>query len=184
MAGNSETMERRGRGWRPYMWGGAVALLLLPLIAMQFTSEVVWGPVDFLAMGVMLGLLCLGFDLLARQSGSLSYRLGAGSAVLGCFLLVWVNLAVGFIGEEYNPANLMFLALLATFVVGAFVTRMKAAGMARLMFAMAAIQGAIAVIALVIGETDMRGILLGTGMFLFIWLLSALLFRKAAADAA
>ena len=182
MAGNSNTIEPHKRGWRPYMWGGAVALLLLPLIAMQFTSEVVWGPFDFLVMGVMLAAVCFGFDLLARQSGRFPYRVGAAVAVLGCFLLVWVNLAVGFIGEEYNPANLMFAALLATFFVGAFVTRMKAAGMARLMFAMAAIQGAIAIIALAIGETDTRGIAIGTAIFLPIWLLSALLFRKAAAD--
>jgi hypothetical protein len=181
MAGNSGTMDgRRGRRWRPYMWGGAVALLLLPLIAMQFTSEVVWGPADFIVMGGMLGLLCFGFDLLARQSGSLSYRLGAASAVLGCFLLVWVNLAVGFIGEEFNPANLMFLALLAAFVIGAVMARLKASGMARVMLVMAAIQGAIAIVAFGIGETDTRGIVLGTGMFLVIWLVSALLFRKAA----
>lgn len=181
MAGNSGVADgARGRGWRPYMWGGAVALLLLPLIAMQFTSEVVWGPADFIVMGGMLALLCFGFDLLARQSGRLSYRLGAASAVLGCFLLVWVNLAVGFIGEEYNPANLMFVAVLATFIIGAFMARLRAAQMARVMLVMAAIQGAIAIIAFAIGETDTRGILLGTGMFLFIWLVSALLFRRAA----
>ena len=119
------------------MWGGAVALLLLPLVAMQFTSEVNWTVADFVVMGVMLGSVCLGFDLLARQSGRTSYRLAAAVAVLGCFLLVWVNLAVGFIGDEDNPLNLVFLALLAAFLIGAFLTRMKAAGMTRLMFGMA-----------------------------------------------
>jgi len=162
------------------MWGGAVALLLLPLIAMQFTSEVDWGPVDFTIMGVMLGMVCLGFDLLARQSARLSYRLGAAAAVLGCFLLIWVNLAVGFVGDPDNGFNLIFLSILATFFIGAFWSRLKAAAMVRVMLAMAGLQALIGIGAFVSGQTDIRGIVLGTGMFVFIWLVSALLFRKAA----
>ena len=184
MAGNSQGIDNRGRGWRPYMWGGAVALLMLPLIAMQFTKDVDWGPLDFAIMGVMLGGLCLGFDLLARQSSALSYRLGAAVAVLGCFLLVWVNLAVGFVGDEDNGFNLIFLAVLATFIAGAFWARMKAPAMAKVMLATAGLQALVGIGAFVSGEPDTRGILLGTGMFLFLWLVSALLFRKAAADPA
>ena len=35
------------------------------------------------------------------------------------FLLVWVNIAVGFLGNENNPANLMFFGLLGLTLVGA-----------------------------------------------------------------
>ena len=181
MAGNEASVDGRGgRGWRPYMWGGAVAILLLPLIAMQFTSEVDWGPVDFAIVGVMLGSVCLGFDLLARQSARLSYRLGAAVAVLGCFLLILVNLAVGFVGDEDNVFNFVFLLVLATFFIGAFRSRLRAAPMVNVMLAMAGLQALIGVGAFVSGEPDIRGIVLGTVMFLFLWLVSALLFRKAA----
>ena len=183
MTGNSESIGKQSRrGWRPYMWGGAVALLLLPLVAMQFTREVNWGPLDFAIMGAMLGLVCLGFDLLARQSAKLSYRLGAALAVLACFLLIWVNLAVGFIGDEDNPLNLVFLSVIATFVAGAFWARLQAATMVKLMLAIAGLQALIGIGAFVAGEPDTRGILLGTGMFVFLWLVSALLFDKAARD--
>ena len=40
--------------WRPAMWGGAALLLLLPLVAMQFTREVIWDAADFAIFGTML----------------------------------------------------------------------------------------------------------------------------------
>ena len=49
---------RRWKGWRIAMWGTAAFLLLLPAVAMQFTSEVDWGPGDFMVMGVMLLTAC------------------------------------------------------------------------------------------------------------------------------
>lgn len=184
MASESHGIGNRKRGWRPFMWSGAVALQLLPLIAMQVTSEVDWGPLDFAIMGVMLGGLCLGFDLLARQSGKLSYRIGAALAVLSCFLLVWVNLAVGFIGDEDNGLNLIFLAVIATFIIGAFLVRLKADAMVKVMLVTAGLQALIGIGAYVAGEPDTRGITLGTGMFLFLWLASAGMFHKAASEPA
>jgi len=43
MAKNTENGGgRRGNRWRIAIWGSAAFLLLLPLVAMQFTGEVVW----------------------------------------------------------------------------------------------------------------------------------------------
>ena len=49
----------QGDLWRLFrwvMWGGAALLLALPLVAMQFTSEVNWTASDFVVMGAMLGI--------------------------------------------------------------------------------------------------------------------------------
>ena len=76
-------------------WGTLIALLMVPAIAMQFSSEVNWGPGDFVVIGGMLVLLGLGIEFAFAQGRSLGARLAlAGLAVLA-FLLVWVELAVG-----------------------------------------------------------------------------------------
>jgi hypothetical protein len=70
-------------------------LLLLPLIAMQFTKEVNWTLSDFVIAGVLLfgtGLLC---ELAIRKIRNTNYRIAAIIAILLVLLLVWAELAVG-----------------------------------------------------------------------------------------
>jgi hypothetical protein len=40
--GTSDGSGRRGSRWRLAIWGTAALILLLPLLAMQFTDEVAW----------------------------------------------------------------------------------------------------------------------------------------------
>jgi len=94
MAGQMEMRARGGNGWRIAMWGGAAGLLLIPAIAMQLTSEVTWGPEDFITMGVMLALACGAFELARRTIRGTGGRAIAALAILGIFLLVWAELAV------------------------------------------------------------------------------------------
>jgi len=70
-------------------------LLLLPLIAMQFTKEVNWTLSDFVVAGVLLfgtGLIC---ELAIRKIKNTKYRIVTIIAVLLVLLLVWAELAVG-----------------------------------------------------------------------------------------
>ena len=81
------------------MIGGALVLLLLPLIAMQFTDEVVWTGTDFLIMGFMLLGLALMIEIILRKVSKPAIK---GLLVFGAvllFLLVWVELAVGIFGS-------------------------------------------------------------------------------------
>lgn len=151
-------------------------ILLLPLIAMRFTDEVVWDLADFAVAGVLLIGAGLTFELIARKAGSFTYRAAVGIAVAAALLLIWVNLAVGIIGNEGNPANLMYLGVLAVGIAGAVVTRFQPHGMARALFAMALAQVLIAVIALItgLGQTFVM-----TGFFVALWLASAWLFRRS-----
>jgi hypothetical protein len=166
------------------MWAAAALLLGIPAIAMQFTSEVDWTASDFIVMGIMLGTAFGTFDLASRMSGSITYRTGVGVAVLASFLLVWINLAVGIIGSEDNPANLMFGVVLIVALVGSLVARFQAAGMSRTMVVTAAVQAGIGIIALVgnlgagkpIWPADIVALTL---FFTAMWLGSAWLFRLA-----
>ena len=187
MASNPElAATRRGNRWRWAIWGTAAALLLLPLIAMQFGAEGVdWGPEDFIVMGAMLGLACGAYELVTRLPGGRAYRAGFALAIFGCFFLVWINLAVGIIGSEDNPANQMYLAVLGIVIIGAVAVRGRAKGMMAVTALAAVAQVTIAAIALA-GNLGADGIgwprdVIGcTGIFVALWLGSAGLFRMAA----
>src|SRR5918992_4367323 len=126
MAGNAETGGgRRGRFWRIAPWVIAALILLLPLLAMQFTDEVVWDGADFAVIGAMLFGACGACELTARMTGNIAYRAAVGVAVAAAFILVWMNLAVGIIGSEDNPANLMYGGVLAVGIVGAIIARLQ-----------------------------------------------------------
>ncbi|WP_439882028.1 hypothetical protein ACSX1A_02475 [Pontibacter sp. MBLB2868] len=76
-------------------------LLLIPLVAMQFTNEVDWGPFDFIVMGILLlgtGLAC---EFVLRRVRNKEYRLFIIGAILVALFLVWAELAVGIFGTPF-----------------------------------------------------------------------------------
>ena len=177
-SGMREDVERRNHTWRLATWGGAACLLLLPLVAMQWFpgSGVDWTLADFVVMGALLSIACGACELVWRAPGRF-YQAAAGLAILTGFLTVWVNLAVGMIGDEGNPYNLLFAGVLAIAVFGAAFARRQPRGMALAMAGTALAQAAVAGVALAAG-VDILGALC-SGAFAAPWLLSALLFELA-----
>ena len=180
--------RHRGR-WRIATWALVTALILLvPLVAMQFTEEVDWDLFDFVAMGALLFGTGLAYELVATKASPSAYRAAIGVAIAAAFLLVWVNGAVGMIGNEANPANLMYFGVLATGIIGALIVRFQPEGMARTLFVTALAQALVPVIALVIrppqlaswGATGVLGVFVLNTFFVMLFVISALLFRKAA----
>jgi hypothetical protein len=181
MARNMEhgSARRRNR-WSLAIWGTAAGLLLLPAIAMRFPdSGVDWDARDFIVMGVMFSIACGSYELATRLSDSVAYRAAAGIAIVTGFLTVWVNLAVGMLGSEQNPANLLFGGVLAIGLIGALVARFRPRGLVRAMQVTAAAQGVMAMYALFGGYAEVT---LHIGFFVIPWLLSAQLFKKAARE--
>ena len=169
--------------YRPYRLLLVVSLLLLiPLISMQFSQDVVWAPFDFAVAFVLLFGAGLTYQLVSRRRADTRYRFAVGAGVGAALLLVWVNLAVGLIGNEEDPRNLMYAGVLAVATVGAALSRLKPRGLAYAMFATAiwiVLVGAIGLF----NETETREIVktLGvTGFFAALFLGSGLLFRSAA----
>jgi hypothetical protein len=174
----------RGNGLRAYIWGGAAALLLLPAVAMQWfpASGVNWTASDFIVMGVLLAILCGLYEFGAWLSGNIAYRAGFGLAALTGFLTIWVNLAVGILGDEDGTLNLMFAGVLFIAAAGALAAGLKPRGMAWAMSAAAAAQLAAVGVAMALGGYHARELTF-TAMFALPWLASATLFRKADTDA-
>lgn len=172
--------------WRLVGWGVAVAVILMPLVAMKLQVEGVnWTLSDFIFAGVLIGGTGLLYELAVRASGSWAYRGGVALALAAGFLTTWVNLAVGIIGNEDNPVNLVFFIVIALAVAGAIVARGKAEPMARTMTVAAVAQAFIGVIVLIYGIGAMEPpppIMLFALIEIFaaMWLGSALLFRRAA----
>ena len=163
----------------------ATLIMLLPLLAMQFTNEVDWKPADFAVAWVLLVAAGFAYKLATGKTGNIAYRAAVSVAVLAVLLLVWVNLAVGIIGSGNNPANLMYVGVIAVGVIGAVIARLRPHGMVQTLQAMAIVQMAIAGIALVMGLGQSSGssvseILGINGFFAALFLGSAWLFRFAA----
>ncbi|MEK7348123.1 MAG: hypothetical protein AABZ94_04565 [Candidatus Eisenbacteria bacterium] len=186
IAGNTEHGGgRRGSRWRIAPWAVAALILLLPLVAMQFTDEVNWDVADFAFAGALLIGTGITYELAVRKTGDNAYRAAVGVALAAAFILVWVNGAVGIIGTGSDDANLMYGGVLAVGIIGAIIARFQPHGMARALFATALAQALVAVIALAAGLGSTGpiwplDILALTGFFVALFVGSALLFRKAA----
>lgn len=171
-----QTMRKPNR-LRWLIWGGAAALLLTPAIAMQFNKEVQWDAFDFLIAGAVLGGAGLAYELAAWMSGDLKYRLGFGLGVISCVLVVWINGAVGMIGD--GGQNLVFLAVPLVALAGTAIARMKAGGMVWAAVAAGATQLAATGAAVALAPAwEVRDILLACA-FALPWLLAAGLMRSA-----
>ncbi len=177
MAGHDEDAGRRARPSRIAVWGSVAALILLPLFAMLASGALVWNPGNFAFAGALVVGIGVTYELAARITGASSYRAAVGVALVAALILTWMNLAVGIIGSEDNPANWMYGGVLAVGIVGAVIARFQPTGMARALFATAIAQVSVSVIALIAGFGFTGPI---TVFFTALWLISAWLFRKAA----
>ncbi len=168
-----------GNGWRIAGWSAAAALLVLPAIAMQFNDEVNWTVGDFVAAAVLLGLLGAGLEWALRTARNWPRFLGLALAVFTAFFTVWSNLAVGILGDEDNPVNLLFFVALLIALVAAGLVRFRSLAMARILTVLAAAQFVIGIVAAVTADRVYVewGVLV---MFTVLWSVTAFLLRRAA----
>lgn len=76
-------------------------LLLIPLVAMQFTNEVDWKIFDFTIMGTLLLGTGLLIELVLRKVKDGINRILISVIVLLVFFLIWAELAVGIFGTPF-----------------------------------------------------------------------------------
>jgi hypothetical protein len=74
---------------------GVGAVLLVPLVAMQFTHEVNWTAFDFAVAAVLLLAAGSSYVAISRQVKPQRKRTLAKIALVLGFLLLWAELAVG-----------------------------------------------------------------------------------------
>lgn len=144
-----------------------------------------WDALDILTFSVMLAVVAIIVVLARRRARSRAYNVAAAVAAAGAFLLVWINGAVGIIGNEENVANLLFFGVLAVAAAGSVIARFRARGMAIALYATAGAQVLVAALAISMrlgasGPVWPRGLLLLTLLFTALWLVSGWFFGRAA----
>lgn len=162
-----------------------ILLLMVPLVAMQFTDEVNWGPGDFIVMGFLLFSAGFSYVLIVRHTSSVLQRLAVAGTIGATLLLIWANLAVGLIGSGPNPGNLMYLGVIGVIIGGTVLSNFTAKGMERTLFAAALTLVAHTAIALLTGmhkypDSSVESIICVNGFFATLFAVPGILFRYVA----
>jgi hypothetical protein len=162
-------------------------ILMIPAAAMLFKIEGwAWGAADFVIVWVVIASSVATYKFVAGKAPNRTYRIAAGGAVTTGVILMWINGAVGLIGSENNPANLMYGGVLAVGLIGAAIARLQPLGMARALFVTAVAQFLVPVIALMIWRPDFSpGVVQVFGLnfgFVLMFAGSSFLFRRAGSN--
>lgn len=165
------------------------AILMVPLVAMQFTPEVDWSALDFALMGVLIFGTGLAFVLITRGGANIIFRAGAGLTLGATLLMIWANLGVGLIGSGPNAGNLLYIVVLIAGFAFALRSGFTPRGMQRATYAMAVALALHACIALITGMQNYPGssvaeILGVNGFFAALFVVAGLLFNAAQKPAA
>lgn len=132
-------MKKQKNLSKSILWVALVTALVfsMPLVAMQFTTQVNWSVTDFIIMGILIFGTAFSYVLLTRLSPTIIHRVAFALAIGSTFLLIWANLSVGLIGSGPNAANLMYIGIVAIVITGTFLSSFTAKGMERVMFTVA-----------------------------------------------
>jgi hypothetical protein len=173
----TEMNSRTTRTLRIAGWSAAVLLLMAPAMAMMVGAEGVnWTASDFIFAGIIFAVVGGLFELAARATANVAYRAAVFFAVACAFLQLWISLAVGIIGNEDNPANWTYFAVILIAMSASAVAAGRAKAMARAMYVTMAMQLLFSVLHLIDGH--MTAVI--DLFFSSLWLLSARLFARAA----
>lgn len=119
---------------------------------------------------------------MASKPGQGTYWIAVAAAIFVSLFQMWINLAVGIVGNEDNPANQGFFGVVVTAIACAFVARGQAKEMARAMLAVAAVQAFLALMLATAPSNarDIKPIVVLSSAFVTVWLTSAALFWRSA----
>jgi hypothetical protein len=87
---------------RVYIVVISLVILLIPLIAMQFTDEVKWTGADFIIAGCLLLVTGFAIEIVMRKIKSKTYKLVLLVAIFSILILIWAELAVGVFGTPIS----------------------------------------------------------------------------------
>lgn len=78
-----------------------LAILAIPLVAMQFTDQVNWSAADFIVGGILIFGVAIALDIGRRKLKNQKYRNLILLIIVLAFLLIWAELAVGIFDSPF-----------------------------------------------------------------------------------
>lgn len=158
-------------------------LLSVPAIAMRLGDLVQWSVLDFVFAGGSIFTAQLALFGFIRKSKRREVRRASVLSVLGVVLLLWVNGAVGLIGNESNDFNALFLLIPLFLFVGFVVNRGALSKMWKLLLTVAIYHAALTLVGLILYQQDypdhpITGTVIGNIGFVCIWALAAHFFAE------
>jgi len=157
---------------------GALAALMVPLVASRVVKGWHWGAGSFVFVYVLFFATGMAYALIARKMGAWSYKAGVGVALVAGFALGWSTMVQT--ADSGHPERLWYLSVLGVGFIGACMARLKAPRLAVTLFAMAATLALITVILPSGAPPDMaRRMAIGHGVFVALFTASGLMFRHA-----
>jgi hypothetical protein len=157
---------------------GALALLMVPLVASRLVPDWNWPAGAFVRVYVLFFGVGIAYALIARKMGAWTYKAGVGIALVAGFALGWSTMVQT--ADSGHPERLWFLSVLVVGFIGACLARLKARGLALTLFAMAAVLALIAVMLPSGAPPDMaRRMGVGHAGLVVLFTAAGLLFRRA-----
>lgn len=168
---------------------GTLILLLIPFSAMMFFSAVNWSLFDFLIAGFLFFITGFAYKLFTYKFDNIYYKIAAIVALFFGLLLVWINLAVGIIGDFTGDLtiNLVYFFVIAIGIFGALISRFSPDGMSLTLFYMSGSLVLIAILILIFADFNINelpgnsywGFLGFHSFFGIMFVMSGLLFHKS-----
>lgn len=160
---------------------GALAALMVPLVASRLVPGWNWPAGSFVFVYVLFFATGMAYALIARKMGAWSYKAGVGVALVAGFALGWSNMV--HVADSENPALLVYYSVLVVGLIGAWLARLEARGLARTLFVMAAILALIAATLPSGAPPDFaQRQAIGHGVLVVLFTASGLLFRRASVE--
>ena len=157
---------------------GALALLMVPAVASRLVAGWNWPPGAFVLVYFLFFVTGMAYALIARKMDVWSYKVGVGVALVAGFAFGWSTMVQT--ADSGHPERLWYLSVLGVGLVGAGLARLKARGLARTLFVMAAVLALIALTLPSGAPPDFaRRMAIGHGAGVASFIASGLLFRQA-----
>jgi hypothetical protein len=159
----------------------ALGLLMVPLVASRVVDGWNWPARAFVFTYVMFFGTGMAYALIAKKMGAWAYKAGVGLALVTGFVMGWSNMV--HMSEADNPAYLVYFGVIAAGGVRAWLARLEARGLARVLFGMAAALAVVTVIAVMLSSDAPSGlprnVAVMHAVLVALFTASGLLFRHA-----
>lgn len=170
----------------------ATSLLIIPIIASFVVNGWAWTLFDYVFAWVLFAGIGMIYTFVASKGNNTTYKIATALGAIGVLALIWINGAVGIIGSENNPANMMYEAVLIVGLWGMIISGLKPKGMTITMSIVAISQILVPIAALLLWNTDtgiagesfwgnrgIAGVFMINAAFAVLWIATGLLFHKA-----